>query len=102
MSLLIGSVFYKSGSRTLDDVDSLNASFGALLIILIQSVFPEHRPIFVREYSTNHYSALIYFLSRLTLEAFLTSMQMILLVCFIVTTFHYSRHIFSAFLHITL
>ena len=100
MSLLIGSVFYKSGSRTLDDVDSLNASFGALLMILIQSIFstalpsllafPEHRPIFVREYSTNHYSVISYFLSRLTLEAFLTAMQMILLVCFIIQTLlHY-------------
>jgi len=92
MSLLIGSVFYRSGSRTLDDVEALNASFGALLMILIQSIFstalpsllafPEHRPIFVREYSTNHYSVLSYFTSRLAVEAFLTACQMILLCIF--------------------
>lgn len=92
MSLLIGSVFYGSGSRTLDDTESLNASFGALLMILIQSIFstalpsllafPEHRPIFVREYSTNHYSVAAYFTSRLTVEAFLTACQMVLLCIF--------------------
>eukprot|EP00980_Cylindrotheca_fusiformis_P027050 scaffold18563_cov132-Cylindrotheca_fusiformis.AAC.6 len=37
--------------------------------------FPEQRPVFLREYSTNHYSVVSYFLSRLTMEAILTALQ---------------------------
>jgi ABC-type multidrug transport system permease subunit len=37
--------------------------------------FPEERPVFLREYSTNHYSVLSYFMSRLTMEAFITAAQ---------------------------
>merc|ERR1712157_186698 len=92
MSLLIGSVFYQAASRTLDDAAAVNTSFGSLLMILIQSIFstalpsllsfPEHRPVFLREYSTNHYSVVAYFTSRLTVEAFLTACQMVLLCIF--------------------
>lgn len=44
--------------------------------------FPEERPVFLREYSTNHYSAIAYFLSRLTMEAFITGAQIFWMVCF--------------------
>jgi hypothetical protein len=37
--------------------------------------FPEERPVFLREYSTNHYNVLSYFLARFTMEAFITSLQ---------------------------
>ena len=37
--------------------------------------FPEERPVFLREYSTNHYGVLPYFLSRLTMELFITAAQ---------------------------
>jgi hypothetical protein len=40
--------------------------------------FPEERPVFLREYSTNHYSVVSYFLSRLTMEAFITALQVLL------------------------
>jgi ABC-type multidrug transport system permease subunit len=40
--------------------------------------FPEERPVFLREYSTNHYSVLSYFLARLTVEASLTAVQVLL------------------------
>ena len=53
------------------------AMFGSALPTLI--VFPEERPVFVREYSTNHYSVMSYFCSRLGLEAFLTLVQTVLL-----------------------
>ena len=56
------------------------AMFGSALPTLI--VFPEERPVFVREYSTNHYSVLSYFVSRLALEAFLTAIQILLLSLF--------------------
>lgn len=44
--------------------------------------FPEERPVFLREYSTNHYSVLSYFLSRLSMEASVTALQ-VLLLCLI-------------------
>jgi ABC-type multidrug transport system permease subunit len=41
--------------------------------------FPEERPVFLREYSTNHYSVVSYFLSRLSMEASITALQVLLL-----------------------
>lgn len=38
---------------------------------------PVERPIFLREYSTNHYSAGAYFISKFTMEAFITFAQII-------------------------
>lgn len=52
--------------------------FGVAFPTLV--VFPQERPVFLREYTTNHYSVFSYFLSRLTLEAFLTAIQMLALV----------------------
>jgi hypothetical protein len=37
--------------------------------------FPDERPVFIREYSTNHYSVLSYFACRLILEATVTFIQ---------------------------
>lgn len=54
------------------------AMFGTAVPTLI--VFPQERPVFLREYSTNHYSVFAYFLSRLTLEGSLTAIQMLTLV----------------------
>ena len=39
--------------------------------------FPEERPVFLREYSTNHYSVFSYFMARLTMEAFITAVQVL-------------------------
>ena len=41
--------------------------------------FPSERPVFVREYSTNHYSVFAYFLSRLVMEILLTGIPVVLL-----------------------
>ena len=38
-------------------------------------IFPQERPVFLREYSTNHYSVLSYFMSRFAVEAFVTAVQ---------------------------
>jgi len=40
--------------------------------------FPEERPVFLREYSTNHYFVSSYFASRLVLEAVVTFVQVML------------------------
>lgn len=39
--------------------------------------FPKDRPIFLREYSTNHYSVLPYFLAKFTVESFTILMQVL-------------------------
>ena len=40
--------------------------------------FPEERPVFLREYSTNHYSVVAYFMARFTMEATVTALQVLL------------------------
>jgi len=42
--------------------------------------FPDERPVFLREYSTNHYGVLPYFLSRLAMEMSVTAGQILLQV----------------------
>jgi ABC-2 type transporter. len=42
--------------------------------------FPEERPVFLREYSTDHYVVGAYFVSRLVLEAVITFVQVMLAV----------------------
>ena len=42
--------------------------------------FPAERPVFVREYSTNHYSVVSYFLSRFIIEAIVTALQVFKIV----------------------
>jgi ABC-2 type transporter len=42
--------------------------------------FPSERPVFLREYSTNHYSVLSYFVSRFTMEAVVTGVQVMVMV----------------------
>lgn len=68
-----------------DNFGSVQSQFGAVIMILLMSMFgtaqpallsfPEERPVFLREYSTNHYSVISYFVSRLTMEAVVTAGQ---------------------------
>ena len=39
--------------------------------------FPKDRPVFLREYSTNHYSVIPYFLAKFTLECFTVLIQVL-------------------------
>jgi ABC-type multidrug transport system permease subunit len=65
----------------------LSSHFGALVIVMIMSMFgnaqtallafPMERPMFLREYSTNHYSALAYFISRFTVEVCSCALEML-------------------------
>ena len=52
--------------------------FGTAMPTLL--AFPEERPVFLREYTTNHYGTLSYFMSRLVMEAVITFLQMLVLV----------------------
>ena len=55
----------------------MSAMMGTALPALM--VFPAERPVFDREYSTNHFHIAPYFVAKLAMEAFLTGVQMLLL-----------------------
>jgi len=54
------------------------AMFGTAMPTLLS--FPEERPVFLREYSTNHYGVVSYFMSRLAMEALITFLQILVLL----------------------
>lgn len=78
--LLFGAIFYQVGEASYVLYPEVMASFGAISNLLISTMFgvaqsslmefPKDRPVFLREYSTNHYSVLPYFLAKFTLECF--------------------------------
>ncbi|CAJ1939321.1 unnamed protein product [Cylindrotheca closterium] len=85
ISLFTGFLFFGVADLPSDKFINLQSTFGALLMSLMANVFstalpslvafPEERPVFLREYSTNHYSVLSYFLSRLFMELLVTALQ---------------------------
>mmetsp|Transcript_25786 Transcript_25786/g.53107 ORF Transcript_25786/g.53107 Transcript_25786/m.53107 type:complete len:667 (-) Transcript_25786:163-2163(-) len=91
LSLLVGNIFFQAGGvESYYDPSKFNSHFGAMVMILMMSMFgtamptllsfPEERPVFLREFSTNHYSVLAYFMSRLAMEAIITFFQILLLL----------------------
>jgi len=87
LSVLVGIIFLDVGQADSAQPQNLNSQFGALIMVVLMCMFgtaqpallafPEERPVFLREYSTNHYSVFSYFLSRLTMEAFITALQIL-------------------------
>jgi len=87
LGLLIGLIFKDVGEQDPQVPSNLNSIFGALIMVLLTSMFgtaqpallafPEERPVFLREYSTNHYSVLSYFMARFTMEAIVTGLQIL-------------------------
>jgi len=87
LGVLIGIIFLGVGDTSNESINNINSRFGALIISLMMGMFgtaqdalmkfPAERPVFLREYSTNHYGVASYFLSRLTMEATLTFMQIV-------------------------
>mmetsp|Transcript_33515 Transcript_33515/g.58849 ORF Transcript_33515/g.58849 Transcript_33515/m.58849 type:complete len:527 (+) Transcript_33515:753-2333(+) len=93
LSLLVGCIFFQVGKP--DENGEMvpaqfNSHFGAMIMILMMSMFgtamptllsfPEERPVFLREYSTNHYGTVSYFTSRLAMEALVTFLQILVLL----------------------
>jgi ABC-type multidrug transport system ATPase subunit/ABC-type multidrug transport system permease subunit len=84
-SVLGGIFFFQVGKSSFTDFINLQSTFGGLLMSLLANVFstalpslvafPEERPVFLREYSTNHYSVAAYFASHLIMEAIVTASQ---------------------------
>jgi hypothetical protein len=85
MNLLFGLIFQGVGKKDSADNNNIQAQFGAVVLTMLNVMFgtaqpaifgiPAERPVFVREYSTDHYSVIAYFLSRLTVEAIITLLQ---------------------------
>ena len=82
ISLLVGCIFFGVGSDS-----DINSHFGAMVMMLMISMFStalptlvgfsDERPVFLREYSTNHYSVVSYFMSKLFMEALITFLQIL-------------------------
>jgi ABC-type multidrug transport system ATPase subunit len=85
ISLVIGCLFWQVADNDFSSFLNAQSTFGALLMSLTANIFstalpslvafPEERPVFLREYSTNHYSVVSYFASRLTIELVVNAVQ---------------------------
>merc|ERR1719263_1835471 len=84
------------------------ASFGAIANLLISTMFgvaqsslmefPKDRPVFLREYSTNHYGVIPYFLAKFTADCFKVFFQVLaqLLAAFFLMGFQMNFFLFLA------
>lgn len=85
ISLAAGCLFYQVAAQEFTSFIVVQSTFASLLMSLMANIFstalpsltafPEERPVFLREYSTNHYTVLAYFLSRLTMELLISGVQ---------------------------
>jgi hypothetical protein len=85
LSAMVGIIFLNVGKTSSANNTDLQSHFGAIVVILTMALlasgqatlltFPDERPIFIREYSTNHYQVPAYFASRLVVEAMLVAAQ---------------------------
>jgi len=85
INVLVGLIFKDVGNTDPAEYSNLQSRFGAIVMIVLNIMFgtaqpallqfPEDRPVFLREYTTNHYSVVAYFLARFTSEAVMTFAQ---------------------------
>ena len=86
--LLFGFIFMNVGRSDYIAYPEVMASFGAQSNLLISTMFgvaqgslmefPKDRPVFLREYSTNHYSVIPYFFAKFSLECVTILMQVLI------------------------
>mmetsp|Transcript_23045 Transcript_23045/g.49891 ORF Transcript_23045/g.49891 Transcript_23045/m.49891 type:complete len:650 (+) Transcript_23045:99-2048(+) len=86
--LLFGLIFLSVGRSSYGTFPEVQGSFGSMANLLISTMFgvatgalsefPRDRPVFLREYSTNHYTILPYFLAKFTLECVTVLMQVLM------------------------
>lgn len=105
LSFFIGLIFFDVGNADKLDAFTLQSQFGAMMVILITCmmsavqlamfVFPEQRPIFLREYSTNHYSVVSYLMAHLTIEAVLIAVKVFIVVTIIYFMVGFSGNYFA-------
>merc|ERR1712232_1275053 len=80
LAAIFGVMFWDIGRKDRSDVLVVQGILGALVNLMISTlmgqsntavaVFARDRPLFLREYSTDHYNIVPYFLSKLGSEAF--------------------------------
>lgn len=96
VGLFLGLLFFDIGNTDKTDRLLLQSHLGAVIIILCAMmivqmqvsmfVIPDERPIFLREFSTNHYAVLSYMVSHLLAEAVLTAVQVFILLSLVYWT----------------
>lgn len=89
VGVLTGVIFWGVGTKDPLNPAYLQSQFGGIILVLMESMictaqstlleFPAERPIFVREYSTDHYSVTSYFINRLFIEGLVTFVQVFIL-----------------------
>eukprot|EP00977_Amphora_coffeiformis_P020224 scaffold8008_cov153-Amphora_coffeaeformis.AAC.1 len=85
ISTFIGILFFDVANTDFSVFINIQSTFGSLLMGLLANVFatvlpsllvfPSERPVFLREYSTDHYGVVSYFMSRLSMEFIVTAVQ---------------------------
>eukprot|EP00815_Leptocylindrus_aporus_P011235 CAMPEP_0116067886 /NCGR_PEP_ID=MMETSP0322-20121206/11333_1 /TAXON_ID=163516 /ORGANISM="Leptocylindrus danicus var. apora, Strain B651" /LENGTH=576 /DNA_ID=CAMNT_0003554893 /DNA_START=66 /DNA_END=1793 /DNA_ORIENTATION=+ len=85
LNVVFGLIFFDIGASDNAEVNNLNSHFGSLVMVLVSAMFgtaqpalvefPSERPVFLREYYTNHYTVGSYFLSKFSVEAIVTFAQ---------------------------
>ena len=108
LAFFVGLIFFDVGSADKSYRMTVTSQFGALITVLITAMmstsqialfsFPDERPVFLREYSTNHYSVLSYFAAHLTTEVIVTAVQIFILVVIIYYMTDFSGDILTYFL----
>jgi len=108
IAVLTGSIFYGVGKTDSKIDKNIQSHFGALVIITLNAMFgtaqptllafPTERPVFLREYSTNHYSVGAYFLSKFFTEVVVTAVQILALcgISYVMVGFQMNFLIFYA------
>ncbi|GKZ00466.1 hypothetical protein MPSEU_000999100 [Mayamaea pseudoterrestris] len=92
LATLVGTLFLNVGETDPLKPTNLQSHFGALIMTMLMAMFgtaqptllafPAERPVFLREYSTSHYSVISYFISKFIVEAAITAAQ-VLVQCII-------------------
>lgn len=90
LATLIGMIFFNVGQSSTASLVNLHSQFGGIVLVSVivmmgpaqaaLMAFPDERPVFLREYTTNHYSVVAYFLSRLMMECILGAVQCLVIV----------------------
>lgn len=91
LAVIFGMFFWDIGRLSREDLTDVQAQVGALSNVLISTMFgqaqgalmsfPSQRPLFLREFSTNHYGVIPYFIAKLGVEAFQASLAIAVQTC---------------------
>lgn len=112
MAFLVGIIFWDIGKRELNQFQNVQSRFGGMIMVLMLGMFgtaqpsllafPEERPVFLREYSTNHYSVGSYFISRFLIEAVVTFCQMVVqtIICYYCLSLDMNIVLFFAIIYV--